>query len=157
MPRGGVEYEHSRNMVEAMTDIRDRLPEWKWSALWKTKGACFYKVRRDGTIRLYRTSEKVGYCWADLKMSPVRGGGTAMLMKTANTAGMHMGVWLLCVMCLFLFVRDWVEYHSVDVLLQDIPYLLVSAAAVLLVFMTSRETPKLVRFVETELGWKRAR
>ncbi len=157
MPRGGMEYEHTKNIMEAMTDIRDRTEAWRVSALWKKKGACFYKVRRDGTIRLYRTSEGIGFCWADLRMAAIRGGGTAMLVKTAATNGIKLFAWVLCVICLFMVAHDWVEYRSVVLLLRDVPYLLLAGVAVLLTAMAGRETPKLIQFIEQDLGWKRAR
>ena len=156
MARGGVEYSHEKNMVETMKDIRDSMSPWKWSALWKSKGECFYKVRRDGTIRLYRTSEGIGFCWADMKVAPIRGGGTAMILKTAADPGMKFGAWLLCVMAILLVARDWVNYGGA-MFVRDLPYLLVAAAALLLIGMAGRETPKVVRYIEQELGWKRAR
>lgn len=156
MPRGGIEYQHSRNIVEVMTDIRDRLEPWKWSKLWKTKGTCFYKVRRDGTIRLYRTGEKSGFCWADMKMSPVRGGGTAMVVHTAATVGLKLFAWALCVVCLFMVAHDYVELGG-GALVRDVPYLLLCVLAVVLTLMAGRETPKLIQFIEQDLGWKRAK
>lgn len=156
MARGGVEYGHEKSIVEVMTDIKNNTTPWKWSALWKTKGTCFYKVRRDGTIRLYRTGEGMAFCWGDMKMAPIRGGGTAMILKTAADPGIKLGAWLLCVLAVLLIARDWVAYGSA-MLVRDLPYLLVVAAALLLTGMTGRETPKLVRYIEQELGWKRAR
>lgn len=156
MARGGVEYSHEKNIVEVMTDVKNSMGPWKWSALWKTTDECFYSVRRDGTIRIYRTGKGLAFCWADMKMAPIRGGGTAMIMKTAAGAGMKFGAWLLCVMALLLIARDWVSYGGA-MLIRDLPYLLVVVAALFLTGMAGRETPKVVRYVEQELGWKRAR
>lgn len=157
MPRGGIEYEHSKNIKQAMEDIRDSTQPWRLSALWRSREAVFYKVRRDGTIRLYRTARGLGFCWADLRMAPVRGGSAAMLVKTAATGGVKLFAWALCVACLFMVAHDWVEYRSWALLARDMPYLALTAAAVLLTLMAGRETPKLLQFIEGDLGWRRAR
>ncbi|MGE4277172.1 MAG: hypothetical protein AB7E30_08340 [Lawsonibacter sp.] len=157
MPRGGIEYQNKKNLIEVMADIKDKAEPWKASALWKTKNACFYQARRDGTIRLYRTGGRSGFCWADLKLVPVRGGGTIMIVNTAASTGLKLLAWALCVVCLFMVANDWVEYGSGPFFVRDLPYLLLSALAVVLTLMTGRETPKLLRFLEQDLGWERAR
>lgn len=156
MARGGIEYEHKKNIKEVMLDIKNGYQPWKWKNLFTTRGECFYKVRRDGTIRLYRTGEKIGFCWADMRITPVRGGESAMILKTAAGAGMKLGAWMLCVICLFMVAHDWVEYGSAMVV-RDIPYLLLAALVVLLSVMTGQETPKLIGLIEKDLGWRRAR
>ncbi|MEA4932188.1 MAG: hypothetical protein VB071_01130 [Lawsonibacter sp.] len=157
MPRGGMEYQHKKNLFEVMNDIKEKAEPWKTSALWKTKDACFYKARRDGTIRMYRTGGRNGFCWADLKLVPIRGGGTIMIVNTAATMGTKLLAWALCVVCLFMVAHDWVEYGGGSFLARDLPYLLVCALAVVLTLMTGRETPKLLQFLEQDLGWERAR
>ncbi|MGI5963638.1 MAG: hypothetical protein ACOX7N_08000 [Lawsonibacter sp.] len=157
MARGGIEYHNSKNMMEAMTDIRDRLQPWKLSALWRGRGTCYYKVRRDGVIRLFRTSETLGFCWAELRMAQIRGNaGTAMIVRTASTVGLKILTWIVCVISVFMVAHDWVEYGSA-VALRDWPYVVLCVVVVLLTWMTSRETPKLLQLLENDLGWRRAR
>ncbi len=157
MPRGGIEYQHKKDLLEVMRGIKENAEPWKGSALWKTRDACFYQARRNGTIRMYRTGGRRGFCWADIKLAPVRGGGTTMVVNTAATTGMKLLAWAMCVVCLFLVAHDWMEYGGAPALLRDLPYLLVCGLAVALTWMTGRETPKLLRFLEQDLGWKRAR
>lgn len=155
MAKYALVYEHRLGLAEAMTALRDSTRPWKLSALWRAKGCCFHKLRRNGTIRLYRTGDRLGFCWADLRMRPVRGGGTLMEVTTATTAGAKWLAWLLCVICLFTAVYDCVELGGVQA--RDWPYFLLCAVAVVLAGMTGRETPRLLQFLEQELGWRRAR
>lgn len=157
MARGERYYEHTKNMPQAMIDIRDSMEPWHWSALWRKRGRCFYKVRRDGTIRLYRTGERLGFGWADLKMSPIRGGGTTMMVNTAAAASIKLLTWALCVVCLFMVAYDHQQYKGWAVVAHDWPYLALCAAAVALALITGRETPKLISVIEKELGWRRTR
>ena len=146
-------YETGQNLMEAMMGLRDHSQPWKLSALWRTKDACFYKVSRRGSIRLYRTGTGLGFCWADLKMRPAHGGGTVIAVSTATTAGAPWITWLLCVICTFGTAKVWVESGS-GAVIRLLPYLLLCLLALLLTLMTGRETSKLLRFLEDTLRWK---
>ena len=156
MAKNSLVYETGQNMVEAMMALRDHTRPWKLSALWRTKDTCFHKVSRRGAIRLYRTGSGLGFCWADVKMKPIRGGGTVISVSTATTAGAKWITWLLCVICIFGTAHEWLEYGS-EAVSRLLPYLLLCLLAVILTLMTGRETPKLLRFLEETLRWKPAK
>lgn len=155
MPRGGMVYWSDEDLLTAMTAIRECTSPWRVSALWKERGAYFYRLRPGGTVRLYRVGVSFGFCWADLKMDAAEGGGSVMVVRTVATAGARPVMWGLCALCLLLGVSDGRQYGAGAMLARDWPYFLLCTLAALLTVAVSGETSKLLAFLEDELGWNR--